>query len=685
MRRVRLLGAAALAFATACSSDAPSSPPAEDPPIISPWLRLNAVSPDSLVEGGQATLSGAGFSSQPAVNHVMVDGVAADVVSATSTSLTIAVPRADCRPARTVEVRVEVGNQGAALQHPLRPAAFVDLPVGQQIIIPASAESCLQFAPSAADEAYLIGAQSVLEDVSSLTPVEVTAATTPAAAAASAPAPLPAERGAEHAAPGVAAPWAPDDPGPRSAAAAEARLRQADRRFLSRYARAARAARGPSAAAAAAPNSSLPPTLDVGQTTAIRVPGWEDQCNEFTEITAIVRAITPSAVWLEDVDNPAGGYNAAQFEEAGQWFDDVYDVDTTYLGQHSDLDGNGRVAIVVTKEVNRIAAGPYGVNSLNAFVKPVDYIARQSCPASNEGEILYLLAPDPAGMFGGPNFADTLAADLPRTMAHEFAHVIQFSHEVILQTREAYHPNWFLEGQAVSMEEVAGHRAAGRTPGQNYGYDVAYDGVLTPGIGWYALAFTGPPIYYGFESPSVRVANAPEQCSWIGMTHEGNDGPCIDNFFMPYGVTWLFLRWLSDQFGPGFPGGEAGLHRALLDHPSVGFAGIEAVVGVPMDSLLAQWAAMHYVDDRVPGAAPRLTLPSWNLFDVNQRRRNESARLVPRERPFADFADAVAVRGGSAAYFRVSGAGRPATSIRARGTGGAPLPPHIQLWVVRLQ
>jgi hypothetical protein len=109
------------------------------------------------------------------------------------------------------------------------------------------------------------------------------------------------------------------------------------------------------------------------------------------------------------------------------------------------------------------------------------------------------------------------------------------------------------------------------------------------------------------------------------------------------------------------------------------------VVGVPIDSLLAQWAAMQYVDDRVSGAAPRLTLSSWNLFDVDQRRSSDGARLTPRERPFAGFADTVAVRGGSTAYFRVSGAGRPATAVRALGAGRAPLPPHMRLWAVRLQ
>ncbi len=63
----------------------------------------------------------------------------------------------------------------------------------------------------------------------------------------------------------------------------------------------------------------------------------------------------------------------------------------------------------------------------------------------------------------------------------------------------------------------------------------------------------------------------------------------------------------------------------------------------------------------------------------------ETGQLGPRERRFAPFTDAVSVRGGSTAYFRISGAGRAGTAIRVRDASGAPLPAHMRVWVVRLQ
>ncbi len=44
---------------------------------------------------------------------------------------------------------------------------------------------------------------------------------------------------------------------------------------------------------------------------------------------------------------------------------------------------------------------------------------------------------------------------------------------------------------------------------------------------------------------------------------------------------------------------------------------IEDVLGEPIETLLAEWAATLYVDDRgVTGLPARLDFPSWNLRDI---------------------------------------------------------------------
>jgi hypothetical protein len=116
-----------------------------------------------------------------------------------------------------------------------------------------------------------------------------------------------------------------------------------------------------------------------------------------------------------------------------------------------------------------------------------------------------------------------------------------------------------------------------------------------------------------------------------------------------------------------------------------GYANLAAVVGVPMETLLAQWSAALYVDDRVSGAAARLTIPSWNLVSIESG-LVASAHLTPIDMSFGAFDDARQVRDGSTEYYRVSSAGaHGAVAIRARSSGGTTLPTPMTLWVVRIQ
>jgi hypothetical protein len=78
----------------------------------------------------------------------------------------------------------------------------------------------------------------------------------------------------------------------------------------------------------------------------------------------------------------------------------------------------------------------------------------------------------------------------------------------------------------------------------------------------------------------------------------------------------------------------------------------------------------------------KLTFPSWNLVDIVDEGLIDPAHLVPRARAFSTFSDEVAVRGGSTAYFTITGT-RPATYVRFRNPDGGALPAHMQVWVVR--
>ncbi|MGH7467432.1 MAG: Ig-like domain-containing protein [Longimicrobiales bacterium] len=644
-------------------------------------LAITALSPNPFVEGQAAIINGSGFGFVPSNLRVTIDGVTASITATNGTSIQIVVPQTGCKPARTVDVQVRLlASYSNIVKHPLRPAQMVGMPVGQQLLIRDPAQFCMQFGASSAAEAYLIGVQSTAEQVTTLTPVTLAASVASANGAGDVVAT--AELAASRPLPNreLMATLAADNSWRRRAA--EARIRKLDWEFL----------RSSTAPAAAAHNNSvaslptLPASARVGDVVTVRVPAFEDQCNNFSTTTAVVRAITPRSIWLEDPANPAGGFSAADIQSLANLFESViYDTDIDYFGATSDMDRNGRVAIIITKEVNRLAAAFDPLFDLGGMVKPVNHIATSACPASNEGEIIYLRAPDPTGRFGRvtPGAAEELRSHRV-LLAHEFVHAIQWTHMVPgSASGAAVQPNWLVEGQATLAEEVVGHRITGRSTGRNYGFDVAYNRTSPDQDPWYrAVSWMG--IYYGGVPGGSRVANAPEQCSWLGMAAEGNNGPCASADIATYAVGWSFLRWLSDRFGPQLAGGEKALQRALVNNRSKGFSAVSGALGIPIDSLLAQWGAALYVDDRVPTLSPALTFSSWNMFDV-ENGKNPLYRLLPRERSFASFTDAVSVRAGSTAYFRVSGVGRPATAIQAFAPSSGALPAHMRMWVVRLQ
>jgi hypothetical protein len=638
--------------------------------------QITAVTPTTLVEGQSATITGTKFGASASENVVRVAGVAASVTSASPTSLQIIVPKLNCKPAQTINLDVTVaGNTSTPRPQAFTPATSFTLAQGQQQMIATPSDFCLQFASTSAAETYLIGVQSVSETVSSVTSAMV-AAEVPGA-------PLVASRAAIATAPVFSASVVDPVAGARSNRmarhhAVEESLIDQDRALLAGRFQAARtAARTSRASFTMAP--TVPGTAKVGDVLNIRVPNrnTSSTCQNFIAVTVTVKALGERGIIVEDNANPTGGFTATDYQTLSNQFDSqIYATDVAYFGDPTDFDNNTRVVIVITKEVNKIT-------NLLGQVFSADLLPTSQCPSSNEGEFFYGKAPDPTGAAGTAYTVADALTDAPLIIAHEFAHVIQLGRRITYPPATAIQSTWELEGQATFAEEVTGYTVTGLGPGQNLGFEIAFNNPATQPISWFVDPFVDLAVYYGFQTQTVRVSGAPEQCSWLATRSQGNTGPCLTGR-EPYGVPWSIFRYLSDQFGPQFAGGEKGIHRALIDNAFTGYATVTSVIGVPIDVLLTRWAATLYTDDRVGGIDPKLTIKSWNLFAVEQR-LVATARLAPRDRQFAAFNDPISVRAGSTAYFLVSGSGRSATGIRVRDPSDGPLPGNMRMWVVRMQ
>lgn len=639
-------------------------------------VQVTGWSPGTLAEGQAATLTGTGFDAGNTQNVVTIDGIAAAVSAATGTDLSVTVPAYDCRPARNVTVQVTVGGIPAApATIPLDPAiAPLSLAVGQQTIVTDPAQFCFQFAAASTAEAYLIGVQSTSEVPANLTPISLVG--TAVAGATAAPAlslrrstagrdlsPLTSERLAR---------W-------RRYRMAEVEQRMRD---AAEFQRLAGVRRAPGAERAV-----VGPDVVVGDNIAIRI-GSGGSCANYTEITTVVRAKGTNGVFLEDVANPGGGYAVADFTSFSQQFDDkLYPADTTQFGPPADSDANGRIVVVVTKEVNK-RDGPLG------FTTSCDLGTRAENASSNEGEFFYVVAPDPNGTVGGTYPLEFAKLDFPNLLAHETVHVIQFGRRKAAGITP-FIDLWTAEGQAVVGEEVAGHAVLGNTTGANYGLDRIVNDDGTSSV-WYGTGVVGLGLYFGWDpisnpsNPNGKVDNAPWECTWLATNY---GGPCVGELDV-YGTPWSLLRYVNDRFGPTYTGGEAGLQRDVIVSPQTGYAMLESLTGVRVDSLLAQWAAMLYVDDITANwstQAPALSLASWNLDDIFYGTAfglalYSSLRLTPENVAFQTFNRSANVRAASTYYAIIAGANRLPTAIKARDASGTgTLPSHLRYWIVRMQ
>ena len=646
--------------------------------VTAPPVFVVSVNPNLLVEGQAASITGAGFSPTIGENTVMVDGVLAVVTQATSTSLNIVVPTFDCRPTRSVGVQVTVAGVSSNVSNTtVSPASFLQMAVGDQVVLEDPSGFCMQFDENVGAERYIFGVQSVSEVAATLTPVRVSS-TIPAAA-----------------------PVSPQLPSSALAVSSVGQsLTPTELRRVERWNRHSEAesaffdrsnsvlnpllASGAYRFPASAPGGPalIPGDVMEGTALTVKFPGFDtNSCEDSVDLPVIVRKVSTRAIIVEDTDNPAGGFVAADFDALAADFDGtIYDVDVDFFGAPSDMDANGRIVIVVTKEVNKLTTG-----SVLAFVSGGDLFPATAtgCLASNEGEFYYTRAPDPTGIHLAGTYSLQDAKDDGRVLlAHEFTHIIQGSRR--MAAGGSFMTSFMAEGGATAAQEFVGFTFEGRLDGQNYDNSAIYTAFGADPNGYYA--FMGDLLaYFGFDFNAGSIPGAPEQCTWVGSVADGTAGPCSGTR-LAYGPTWSLVRHGIDLYGASL-GGTRAVHGALVDYSGpAGFAAIESVFGKTIAQMMAVWAPMLYIDDRfMDPALDMFQFVNWDLRSVEDAWNSPAALLTPRARAFADFQDDFSVRAASNAFFEISGAGRPATAVRIRDQSGNLLPGFFQVWIVRVE
>ncbi|MBI3983344.1 MAG: hypothetical protein HY337_10555 [Gemmatimonadetes bacterium] len=374
------------------------------------------------------------------------------------------------------------------------------------------------------------------------------------------------------------------------------------------------------------PGAPVVAQLSVGDHRQFRVCN-KLKCNaleDFTAVDAEARYVGEHAAIYQDVAAPSG-FTTAHFDSLGAVFDDqLYDVGTQAFGAESDVDQNGRVLILFTPVVNKLTpASQCSQSFVTGFFFSIDIDpAFAKDERSNHGEVFYAIVPDSAQTVTCRHTVSSVLRIVPVTFVHEFQHMISYFQHVVLRAGQA-EDLWLNEAMSHLAEELGAFRFLSLGSQRAFS-DFAVGNLLN--------AFN---YLKDSEAWPVLFDTSP------GTLEER-------------GASWLFLRWVVDQFGDD-------VIRRLSETRLTGQENVAAATGEPVSRLLTDWFLANYVSD-LPGftAPARLRYGRWRFrttfADLNRQAPSTFDRsfpIVPVVFIGGAFDVSGILRSGSGPYFRV--------------------------------
>jgi hypothetical protein len=605
MRQVsrRWLALAALLAVAACESDGPVDP-TEETPLGPP--RLESVEPSAVRAGARVLLRGRGFRPDPAQNLVVFDGFRGRVVAASDSTLQVDVPA--CLPTRRVAVSVVIdslSSQRLPLDVAGEAAALLRLEIGESRRVEvADGTECVQLAGGAR---YLLVTQSASTVGGGLYGFSLRGVGPRSA---------------------LTAPHTRLDPssrGPRSGPSDfRERLRMMEDHALA-------GTREESAWPARATTRALPPR--VGDVARFRVV---DNEGRFHEVQSVVRFVGTRVAIHVDLEAPMGdgGLTDADLRALANDLDDpVFPVLAGAFGTPSDVDGNERVIVLITPDVNRLT--PRGSTAfVGGFFFGVDLLP--AAPSSNGAELLYAMVPDPQGQFGDPRSRELVLGVLPSILAHELQHMVHYNERMLVRQASRQEALWLSEALAQSAETLVGDSLRRR----------------------------------GDQAKAARsYLREPGPVSLLVSVGQGS--------LEERGAGWLFLRYLQGLH----PSGGTDLLRSLTRTTRTGLENLEAVTQRSWLESFSDWSVATYMDSS-PRPFGTLHYPDFDLRTLV----SEGAPYPLSPTPVGVEFDQTGTRLAASSAYYVFASDWPAAVRLADPVGGAPAPAaRFILRVVRLQ
>jgi hypothetical protein len=633
------------------------------------------ITPAELRPGINATITGTGFSSVPAQNSVVVDGIPVKVISATTTQLNISLPPNGfpCQLTRNVTVKVTVGGQQSSKDTSLRAAWPVSLKKGE-VVVPKDLESarCLELDQT--------GGRYVLSVINA--DQNGTAAGFRLWGNSG--------RGAGPVIEEVPSPFSREVPFFGDRVRSGKRLSRSRRLLANRLQRErerhvqllelerqrVRRLGAPGKRVAGRTFTLLAkPVPKVGDVETFRVwKSWGD-CETFNNVQARAVYVGSRAIVFEDKNAPLAGKMDADLRALGAELDSVmYNILTANFGNplamDAKLDNDGHVRMLFTPQVAKLSS------TTLAFVTSCDFYsaADADTASSNEGEVFYAKVPEKED-----ERAFWLRQNRP-TVIHEVKHILSFAEHLSRETE--LEDSWLEEGMSMIAEEL---------------YVRTFSG-----SGWRANTNYRTGVWCDFHPDDPACPNRP----YIMTAHYNalydyyeaveKKSPFKVDWDTVYGSAWALLRWTIDTTATD----EGNFLRSITQSKDIGTANLAARAGRPLDELIAGWQLAVALDD-YPGFSPaksEFSFPSWNTRDVFKGLHDDpdTYRTYPKVFPlteheikFGNFQPQTvpALPGGSGAFFELFGSQSATQLLEIQTTGGKSLPNNttLRLAVARVQ
>lgn len=244
--------------------------------------------------------------------------------------------------------------------------------------------------------------------------------------------------------------------------------------------------------------------------------------SSYNSVTASLRCIGENVTFYVDLTNPTS-ISDSDVSELCHHFDDQIPIERSLFGDESDVNGDGKVTVLITPSVNRL--GTLAGGMITGFFYAADLQSPGGPNATSNGrELIYMVAPDPTAQYGfGLPTSFAIKQLIPAVLVHEFQHAINFNQHVLLRGGSVEEP-WLNEGLSHLAEDLLG--VGNENPSR------------------YQLYLKKPSQYAIVTSSSPGLASR--------------------------GGIYLFLRYLYEQAADG-----SAFVRALLNTDAVGAENIE--------------------------------------------------------------------------------------------------------------